>query len=178
MLREMARLLRPGGLILLIEPDLVPRIDGRAADESADSGLHGWCTFWETYRACLKSQGIDPTVPRRLVDILAATQAFENIVTRDCEVPVGFWPGGKCLAHKLIRRVLRISRADLHLLTIGQLQWMDYELLLPALKPFFLSAGLSENNVSRIIADAQHDLYYPAAPISTHLHIVYASKSL
>lgn len=55
---------------------------------------------------------------------------------------------------------------------------MDYELLLPALIPFFLSAGLSESNVKRIIVDAQHDLYYPGAHVSTHLHIVYASKCL
>ena len=61
---------------------------------------------------------------------------------------------------------------------MGQLQWMDYELFLPAVKPLFLSAGLSESNVKRIIADAQRDLYYPSARISAHLHIVYASKRL
>lgn len=56
---------------------------------------------------------------------------------------------------------------------------MDYEYFLPALKPFFLSAGLSEGNVERIIADAQRDLYYPrGAHISARLHIVYASKCL
>ena len=93
----MARLLRPGGVILLVEPDFVSRIDGVATDGSGDPGLHGWLTFWETYRACLKGQGIDPTVPRRLVDLLSDTQAFEKIVTQDCDVPVGFWPGGKCL---------------------------------------------------------------------------------
>jgi hypothetical protein len=68
--------------------------------------------------------------------------------------------------------------ADPHLLTVGQLQWMDYELFLPALKPFFLSAGIPESKVERIIADAQQDLYYPSIPPSTHLHIVYASKCL
>jgi hypothetical protein len=61
---------------------------------------------------------------------------------------------------------------------MGQLQWMDYELFLPAVEPLFLSAGLSESNVKRIIAGAQHDLYYTNARISTHLHIVYASKRL
>jgi len=165
LLREIARLLRPGGLVLLIEPDLVPTVNGkpvvRCPDGSGgDSGLHGWLTFWETYRACLKSRGIDPTVPQRLVDLVSATDAFENIVTQNCDVPVGFWP------------------TDSHLLTIGQLQWMDYELFLPAVKPLFLSAGVSESKVERIIADAQHDLYYPGVSISTHLHIVYASKCL
>jgi len=74
--------------------------------------------------------------------------------------------------------MLRFPSADPHLLTIGQLQWMDYELFLPAVKPFFLSAGVSESKVERIIADAQHDLYYPCVSFSTHLHIVYASKCL
>jgi SAM-dependent methyltransferase len=105
LLREIARLLRPGGLVLLIEPDLVPTVNGkpvvRCPDGSGgDSGLHGWLTFWETYRACLKSRGIDPTVPQRLVDLVSTTDAFENIVTQNCDVPVGFWPTGewiKCL---------------------------------------------------------------------------------
>jgi len=87
--------------VLLIEPDLVPRVDGNAAvrypDGSGDSGFHGWLTFWETYRACLKGQGIDPTVPQRLVDLLTATGVFENIVKQDCDVPVGFWPSGECI---------------------------------------------------------------------------------
>lgn len=68
--------------------------------------------------------------------------------------------------------------ADEHLLTVGQIQWMDYELFLPALKPFFLSSGIPESKVERIIADAQQDLYYPSASLSTLLHIVYASKCL
>lgn len=95
LLREMARLLRPGGLLLLIEPGLIPRINGSGGSD--DSGLRGWLTFWETYRNCLRSKGIDPTVPQHLVNLLAATEAFENIVTRDCDVPVGFWPGGRSL---------------------------------------------------------------------------------
>jgi SAM-dependent methyltransferase len=182
LLQEIARLLRPGGLVLLIEPDLVPRVDGksvvRCPDGSGDSGLHGWLTFWETYRACLKSRGIDSTVPQRLVDLVSATDAFENIVTQDCDVPVGFWPTGECTVPNLLHLRVYMVGVDSHLLTIGQLQWMDYELFLPAVKPLFLSAGLSESKVERIVADAQHDLYYPCASISTHLHIVYASKCL
>jgi len=157
---EIARLLRPGGLVLLIEPDFVPIVDGKPAIGLPNTGLHGWLTLWETYRACLKRQGIDATVPQRLAELLAATEAFENIVAQSSEIPVGVWP------------------SDLNLLTMGQLQWMDYELLFPALKPLLLSAGVSEAKVERIIADAQHDLYHPSISISTHLHIVYASKCL
>lgn len=62
------------------------------------------------------------------------------------------------------------------MLTIGQLQWMDYELLIPALQPFFLSRGIPGEEVSRIVQDAQHDLYYPAVPFFAHIHIAYATK--
>jgi hypothetical protein len=65
---------------------------------------------------------------------------------------------------------------DENLLTVGQLQWMDYDLFLPALKPIFLTLGIPPSQVDRIIKDAQHDLYYPSTCQSNRLHIVYASK--
>src|SRR6266498_1047730 len=58
-LREIARLLRPGGLALLIEPTLDPCA-------SSDPPMAGWHDFWETYRACLRQRGIDTTIPERL----------------------------------------------------------------------------------------------------------------
>lgn len=67
---------------------------------------------------------------------------------------------------------------DENLLTVGQLQWMDYELFLPALEPFFLSLGLPPSQVDRIIKDAQYDLYFPSICQSSYLHIVYASKNM
>ena len=120
----MARLLRPGGVILLVEPDFVPRVEGLAADGSGDTGLHGWLTFWETYRACLRGQGIDTTVPRRLIDLLAETQAFENIVVQDCDVPVGFWPDGEWFEFKSLRkiRVLRVPKVRIYIHS----QWVNF----------------------------------------------------
>ncbi|KAF8831233.1 hypothetical protein HHX47_DHR1000588 [Lentinula edodes] len=96
-LREITRLLRPGGLVLLIEPDLIPIVDGRpVARAPANLAAGEWSTFWETYRGCLTRQDIDVTVPQRLTDMLTATGAFENIVKRDGNIPVGFWPKGWC----------------------------------------------------------------------------------
>ncbi|KAF9464756.1 S-adenosyl-L-methionine-dependent methyltransferase [Collybia nuda] len=159
LLREITRLLRPGGLVLLIEPNLTPLVDGKSAgDSSSDSGLRGWLTLWETYRACLTRKGIDVTVPECLGNHLMATKSFERVMVQDGNIPVGFWP------------------SDPHLLTVGQLQWMDYELFLPALRPLFLSFGMPQSTVHRIIADAQQDLYHPSVPLSARLHIVYASK--
>jgi hypothetical protein len=94
-LHEIARLLRPGGLVILIEPDLIPIADGKSAPHFSDSsGLPGWFALWETYRACLKKVGIDVTVPHRLSELLAATKAFQNIVKQNGNIPIGFWPQG------------------------------------------------------------------------------------
>lgn len=217
LVHEISRILKPGGLVILIEPDLMPIADGKPADEfvnintappiSAPSsssssktnsilnvppsspnatpiastsklsphsstnpsplnspspylseGLPGWFAFWQTYRGCLKQQGIDTTVPSRLPQFLSATKAFHHIVTQDGNIPVGFWP------------------KDPLLLTVGQLAWMDCDLFIPALKPLFLHAGLPESKVTKLIKEAQQDLYYPLLQISCKYHIVHAFK--
>lgn len=90
LIREIYRLLVPGGLVILIEPDLTPV----AADVSPDSAeASGWFTIWDTYRRCLKRQGIDTTVPRRLSEMLGMRH-FEKIFEREATIPVGFWPTG------------------------------------------------------------------------------------
>ncbi|KAF8625789.1 hypothetical protein AX15_005177 [Amanita polypyramis BW_CC] len=161
LLREIVRVLRPGGLVLLIEPNLAPIIaaDGQtAAVVRGETDPNGWCTLWKLYRECLRRQGVDVTVPQRLSELLSATQAFENIVTHEGHVPVGFWP------------------QDEHQLTVGQLQWLDYDLFISALRPFFLSTGIPESNVDLILKEAYQDLYYPSISYSTLIHVVYGIK--
>ncbi|KAK2466867.1 hypothetical protein APHAL10511_001125 [Amanita phalloides] len=161
LLREVARILRPGGLVLLIESDLSPAIeaDGQIIALPCDrTDLNGWYTVWNIYRECLRRQGIDITVPQRLSELLATTQAFESVVAHDGHIPVGFWP------------------KDEHQLSVGQLQWLDYDLFIPALKPLFLSTGVPESSVDRVIKEAQRDLYYPSTPYFTLIHVVYAVK--
>ncbi|KAF8798072.1 S-adenosyl-L-methionine-dependent methyltransferase [Phlegmacium glaucopus] len=154
-LHELARLLRPGGLVLLVEPTLNPC---QSPPDDSHSPMSGWDALWETYRACLEHQGIDVTIPDRLPDLLADTAAYENIVAQVGNIPVGFWP------------------QDASLLTVGQLQWMDYELFLPALRPLFLCNGLPPSAVDRLIKGAQQDLYHPTFSPYTTIHIAYASK--
>jgi len=60
---------------------------------------------------------------------------------------------------------------------MGQLQWMDYELLVPSLRFAFLSSGIDEKDVNRIVRDAQYDLYHPPKPFFAHIHVAYAIRS-
>ncbi|KAJ7046837.1 S-adenosyl-L-methionine-dependent methyltransferase [Mycena alexandri] len=156
---QVGRILRPGGLILLIEPDLRQWANNKPELKfKQGAGPRGWFTFWETYRSCLFAIGIDVTVPQRLKKLLEETNMFEQIEELEGEIPVGFYP---------------IKRA---LLTVGQLQWMAYDLLLPALKPMFLSVGLPEASVDQIVKDAQHDLYYTKFKLSSRLRIAHARR--
>ncbi|KAF5330891.1 hypothetical protein D9619_005636 [Psilocybe cf. subviscida] len=140
-------------------PTTVPRPPPPHSPAHTHQEMSGWAALWRTFRACLTAQRVDVHVPEKLAALLAgAGGAFENVTVHDGTVPVGFWP------------------TDPHLLSAGQLQWTDYELLLPALRPLFLQHGLSPTNVDRLIQDAQHDLYHPAYPPSTRIHVAYANK--
>jgi len=161
-LHEIARMLRPGGLVVLIEPDTEPIADGKTASEYArsghPSGMRGWFALWESYRQCLRDKGIDINVPRELSYLLSATGAFERVVSQEGNIPIGFWP------------------KDPVALSIGQLAWMDFDIMLPAMKPLFIASGMREWEAKKLIEDAHQDLYYPLVRASTRLHIVHAFK--
>jgi hypothetical protein len=63
---------------------------------------------------------------------------------------------------------------------MGQLQWMDYEALLPATKTLLkTTTGLAEVRVDRIIQEAQEVLYRPDTSLpnlSARISVVYAVK--
>ncbi|KAJ7776460.1 hypothetical protein B0H16DRAFT_1449892 [Mycena metata] len=141
-LQQVGRILRPGGLVLLVEPDLRQWANNKSElGFKHGAGPRGWFTFWETYCSCLSAIGIDITVPQRLKKLLEETNMFEQIVELEGEIPVGFYPRQRAV------------------LTVGQLQWMAHDLLLPALKPMFVLMDLQEVTVDQIIMNAQRDLY-------------------
>ena len=86
-------MLVPGGLVIFIEHDLIPIINGTAIPDSTIAGheASGWTTLWETFRSSLVQQGIDISIPGRITDILAETGVFEKITRRDANIPVGEW---------------------------------------------------------------------------------------
>ncbi|KAF7338250.1 Secondary metabolism regulator LAE1 [Mycena venus] len=95
-LHQIARILRPGGLVILIEPDLVQYADDKSETEwMFGSGPRGWFTLWETYRSCLTLLGVDVMVPQCLRQLLEATGSFENIEDSRGVIPVGFYPQGE-----------------------------------------------------------------------------------
>ncbi|KII93850.1 hypothetical protein PLICRDRAFT_101781 [Plicaturopsis crispa FD-325 SS-3] len=158
-LKEIGRVLRPGGMVLLIEPDLEPMADGRMASEiQGYSGLSGWFSLWEAYHYCLHRRGIDVTVPQSLDELLEDAGVFENITARVGEVPIGFWP-----------------RDSLNL-TIGEISWMFFDSLLPSMLPILVESGYPESHAKVLIQSAQEDLYHPIVHTSTRLHIAWAFR--
>ncbi|KAH8108954.1 hypothetical protein DFH11DRAFT_1731520 [Phellopilus nigrolimitatus] len=75
-LEEVARILRPGCLIILIESEIKPLSEGKQP----------------IFRRCLAGNHIDTTVPTRLSSLLRASDMFNDIVAKVVMVPVGFWP--------------------------------------------------------------------------------------
>lgn len=92
-------MLRPGGLVILIEADTEPMADGKFASEIAcaghTSGMPGWFRLWDEYRLALQKKGIDVTAPARIQKILQGTDAFKNIISQQADIPIGFWPKGR-----------------------------------------------------------------------------------
>lgn len=67
---------------------------------------------------------------------------------------------------------------DRRSLTIGELQWMAYDLLLPALRPMFLNCGLNKSRTDELIKNATVDLYHGNTifELSSRLYIVNAKR--
>lgn len=72
---------------------------------------------------------------------------------------------------------LMIVIVDPTLLTVGQLAWMESDLLILAIRPLLLASGLEEKKVKTLTEAAQRDLYYPLVHIENRLHVVHAIKS-
>lgn len=92
-------MLRPGGLVILIEPDSEPIADGKSATDltrcGQPSGMRGWFALWEAYRQCLRDKGVEINVPPDLATLVNATGAFDKIVPQEGNIPIGFWPKGE-----------------------------------------------------------------------------------
>jgi hypothetical protein len=72
--------------------------------------------------------------------------------------------------------LILITPVDPTLLTVGQLAWMDFDLLLNSLRPYLYSIHIPSWQVERMIEDAQTDLYYPVMRLTTRLHVVRGIK--
>jgi len=185
LVEDVGRVLRPGGLAIFIEPDLTPHASP-VAPGIPELIPDQWQTFWGTFRWALSTKGVDPDVPHRLKSIVEGSDRFENIVSRAINIPIGFWPTGMYAAtivpgNEIDAKI--VGHIDADQLTMGQLQWMDYEALLPAARPLFKTAGLMEERVARVISEAQEILYRPnfqngALRLYTRIYVVYANKRM
>lgn len=86
----------------MIEVDSEPVADGKTATEltrsGQPSGMRGWFALWEAYRQCLRDKGVDVRVPPELANLVAATGAFDKIVSQEGNIPIGHWPRGEYLS--------------------------------------------------------------------------------
>jgi hypothetical protein len=107
---------------------------------------------------------------------------YDQVFQQHADIPVGFWPKGTCLFLGLCTLHLvhhHHHHVDPTLLTVGQLAWMESDLLLLAVRPLLLSSGgLSEKEVKMLTEAAQKDLYFPLVHIENRLHVVHAIKSV
>ncbi|KAG9100302.1 hypothetical protein FRC06_004280 [Ceratobasidium sp. 370] len=159
-LRELARVLRPGGVAIFAEVDSTPFTDKKhRIQPGVRGGAPGWTDYWSEVRQALGQLGIDVGVPSRLRSLVRETREFESIVAQEALVPIGFWP------------------KDPVVLSIGQLAWMNYDSLLLALRPLLLEHGITPEKVATLIEDAQSDLYHPKVQPSCCWHIVHARKA-
>jgi hypothetical protein len=94
-------MLRPGGVVILVEMDHIPIADGKRAPAVPParsppaipaSGAPGWSAIWDAYARALAVQGVDSTVPHRLGQLLWATRAYDMSRTfaQEAEIPIGF----------------------------------------------------------------------------------------
>ncbi|CAE6424944.1 unnamed protein product [Rhizoctonia solani] len=92
-LRELARVLRPGGVAIFAEVDSTPYGEKKhRIPLEPRGGAPGWAEFWDQVRQALGQLGIDVSIPSQLRSRIRETREFENIVAQEALVPIGFWP--------------------------------------------------------------------------------------
>ncbi|CAE7126287.1 unnamed protein product [Rhizoctonia solani] len=160
-LRELARVLRPGGVAIFSEIDSTPFAEKKhRIPLEPRGGAPGWAEFWDQVRKALGQLGIDVSIPSQLRSRIRETREFENVVAQEALVPIGFWP------------------KDPVVLSIGQLAWMNYDNLLLALRPLLLDHGITSEKAAKLIENAQENLYHPKVQPYCCCHIVHAKKSV
>lgn len=92
--RELTRILRPGGLLILIEFDMCPIADGQPALTPSRSGIPGWCRLQEEIKRCLRMRDVDISVPERMAEIVDCTDWYKSVRQQQADIPIGFWPKG------------------------------------------------------------------------------------
>ncbi|KAF8758522.1 Methyltransferase domain [Rhizoctonia solani] len=185
-LRELARVLRPGGVAIFAEVDSTP------------FGEKKHRIPLEPRVALLAGHSIGTRSEERLANLESMLPSLVN-----CEIEFATRENSRILSHRkrwsrsdfgqklgnARRRILlglfrlngdlimRLGSTEPVILSIGQLAWMNYDNLLLALRPLLLDHGITPERAAKLIEDAQENLYHPKVQPHCCWHIVHARKA-
>ncbi|KAG8790360.1 hypothetical protein FRC12_012053 [Ceratobasidium sp. 428] len=168
MLKDMHRVLRPGGMLIFGELD--PRI---TAPGEAAPAIHGLASqsarFFEEYRAALSNGGvlidscrdIDSWLDRdnQLWAAPHTEYGFSNVEHRSWEAPVnGLW------------------HPDPRMQEVGMFMAMNFCEFMGSARPLLLSSGLTDSEIDKWMEDIRREIRDPMNNSIIRYHAVWAYK--
>ena len=96
-LRRIVKLVKPGGWLLVEEPDMEGMTDG---EKPLGPGM---TTFIQTWLRLVRARGVNPALGRELERIITSTGVFSDVNVKKVVIPVsGKCDGESCLSVVLL----------------------------------------------------------------------------
>lgn len=163
-IRRTADLLKPGGWLLVEEPDY-----GSTLDDGGPAGS-GITEFLQTWLGMLRSRGADPCIGARLSAILQITGVFEEVNVEKLIIPYHDRTGGGNSAVSL--PYTHLICLDPHLDELGKV-WLNNAIQVVE----DLSRRFPDDGLTRDVADkCIEDLRDPKNKLTTDMYFTWSRK--